>query len=515
MIILNTFLPTLGWTGTIPDYPFSNKARGTTGAAFLKLPVSARNSSLADTIGYSMIDPLSGWRDPSAFAGPPGRHYLAFASGFLPESIIQAAVAYGHALGRDGNKKFFLSANEIIQPPLTLYDTLGQETGEFSPLDSAVAAGYAAHGNDWRWGMDLTYIQSNISPTYNGRGIAASAGLGLLNGFFTDPNLSLGFALNNAGPALDWAGHKVPLPLIIQSHMGYKVGDPIFLFFDLMTPVDQAAYGAVSFEWKIPFQLLASGSIDPATGLAIRSGATFKNNTESFVEKMSFGLGLYLGDVAIDAGMSSFGDLGYVPHVGVNLDFGSPSKARSAGRRRRPKRAQELPNVSAGMPGTQASADEPLNAPPAAIETRHENKINVAVIDFEGRGLSETETLALTDFFRGALIDQQKFRVIDRNNVEAILAEIKLQQTGCSTTECAVRVGKMLNVQKIFTGSALEMNEGCFLTIRFIDVETTEIVSSLTIKSRSYRGLIQKTQKLAQDFLAKINTQRSVKETAP
>ena len=64
----------------------------------------------------------------------------------------------------------------------------------------------------------------------------------------------------------------------------------------------------------------------------------------------------------------------------------------------------------------------------------------VAVLVFEGRGVSLSESTTLTDRFRTALADIGYVRLVEQKMVNDVLVEQGFQQTGCTSDECAVEV---------------------------------------------------------------------------
>jgi TolB-like protein len=115
------------------------------------------------------------------------------------------------------------------------------------------------------------------------------------------------------------------------------------------------------------------------------------------------------------------------------------------------------------------------------------DKPQIAVLDLEGRGASVSETASLTDRLRTHLVNTAAFVVLDRGNMEEILNEFNFQQSGCTTAECAVEIGKMLNVQKMVTGSIGQIGKTYTIDISVVDVESSRIERSL---SQDYRGEI-------------------------
>ncbi|MEE9167537.1 MAG: PEGA domain-containing protein [Candidatus Neomarinimicrobiota bacterium] len=113
--------------------------------------------------------------------------------------------------------------------------------------------------------------------------------------------------------------------------------------------------------------------------------------------------------------------------------------------------------------------------------------INVAVIDLEGKGISQLEASTLTDRLRTSLVQTGKVNVLERGMMEDILQETGFQQTGCVSTECAIEVGKVLGVRQIISGGIGKLGSTYTVDVRIIDVETSKI---LKVTPRDYTGNI-------------------------
>ena len=109
----------------------------------------------------------------------------------------------------------------------------------------------------------------------------------------------------------------------------------------------------------------------------------------------------------------------------------------------------------------------------------------IGVIDFSGKGVSETEASALTDRFASELFKLNIYTLVERDRIGEILKEQGFQQSGCITSECAVEVGKMLGTELIITGSIAKVGTILSVNTRIIDVESSRILSST---SYDYRG---------------------------
>jgi curli biogenesis system outer membrane secretion channel CsgG len=101
---------------------------------------------------------------------------------------------------------------------------------------------------------------------------------------------------------------------------------------------------------------------------------------------------------------------------------------------------------------------------------------------------------------RSELVKTRAFNVIERKNMEKVLAEHAFQQTGCTTDECAVKLGRMLNVQRLIVGSFGKLLSSYLVTVRVVDVETGSILFSDTVKGRDEDELIKQVRILSKSI---------------
>jgi TolB-like protein len=139
----------------------------------------------------------------------------------------------------------------------------------------------------------------------------------------------------------------------------------------------------------------------------------------------------------------------------------------------------------------------------AAQNPPQQKRLNVAVLDFDARtGLTRAEAASLSDIFSGELVSTGVFTVVDRNRLKTILEEQGLQQSeACSQIECAVEVGKILNVSRMFAGTIGKVGRIFTITVQMIDVETAQVVSN---KVRQHPGEIEE---LAERIMSEISAQ--------
>jgi TolB-like protein len=115
-------------------------------------------------------------------------------------------------------------------------------------------------------------------------------------------------------------------------------------------------------------------------------------------------------------------------------------------------------------------------------------KLRIAILDFNNTGgLSKQETVTLGNRLNSMLVKTDAFIVLERGKMDDILDEQGFQQTGCTTTECAVEMGELLNVEKMISGSIGKLGQTYTIDLSLIDVKTARIEKSFF---RDFKGEI-------------------------
>jgi TolB-like protein len=114
-----------------------------------------------------------------------------------------------------------------------------------------------------------------------------------------------------------------------------------------------------------------------------------------------------------------------------------------------------------------------------------EGKPTVAVLDFEGRGISQLEAQTLTDRLSSELANTNAVILVERNQMNEILEEQGFQQSGCTSAECAAEVGALLGVQQMVAGSFGKIGNSYTIDAKIFSVETGATIKTV---SKTYRG---------------------------
>lgn len=129
----------------------------------------------------------------------------------------------------------------------------------------------------------------------------------------------------------------------------------------------------------------------------------------------------------------------------------------------------------------------------------------IAVIDFTaGEGVTKGQIDLITKFVEEEIFKTKRFKLVERSAMQTILKEVGFQQTGCTDTECAVEIGKMLNAEKIVVGMVSKQDKTYYINIRFINIEKAEIEDIQTAEVKNEKDFRNACKKLVKDmFLVK------------
>jgi len=113
-------------------------------------------------------------------------------------------------------------------------------------------------------------------------------------------------------------------------------------------------------------------------------------------------------------------------------------------------------------------------------------RTKIAVLDFELKGAGfETEDMGaiVAEWFITAFVKEGRFDVVERGLLKKILNEQKLGMSGILDEATATKLGKLLGVKIIISGSVLKFQNILEINARIIDVETASIIAAENVES--------------------------------
>ncbi len=121
----------------------------------------------------------------------------------------------------------------------------------------------------------------------------------------------------------------------------------------------------------------------------------------------------------------------------------------------------------------------------SSLSWAQESKPAVAVLDLRDQGVSQLIAKSLSDELRVNISRLEKFRVIERNEMQAIFMEQDFQQSDeCDNEECGAEIGRLLGAEQLIMGSVGRVGKTFLVTTRIIDVSTGEMIKAESVKIR-------------------------------
>ena len=121
---------------------------------------------------------------------------------------------------------------------------------------------------------------------------------------------------------------------------------------------------------------------------------------------------------------------------------------------------------------------ETVVVPPSILPVDISRFPTIAILDFQGIGVSAQEAQVLTNRLATKMVALGTYQVIERGQMEQILEEQDFQLTGCTTNDCAVEIGQLIGAQQMLAGSFGKLGTVYIIDMKIIDVETGRILKS-------------------------------------
>lgn len=131
-----------------------------------------------------------------------------------------------------------------------------------------------------------------------------------------------------------------------------------------------------------------------------------------------------------------------------------------------------------------------------------QQKMRIAIMDvIPSSGISQDVAISVSELIRTEMFNTGLFRVVEREQMDKIMKETELQTSGCTDTECAVKVGKMLSVDRMMVGKISKLGGKFIINARIINIERAEMefADKATVENESDldRGVAQFAQSIA------------------
>ena len=134
----------------------------------------------------------------------------------------------------------------------------------------------------------------------------------------------------------------------------------------------------------------------------------------------------------------------------------------------------------------------------------------VVIVPFDAKGVSQDEVDIISEVFLSEYASTGKSTVVDRGSFDKIAAQQNFQLSDWSDSNKVAEMGRALNAQQIITGQIAQFGSQLVCTVKCIDVNTTEVISSTVKRVATMDALFDTCTALSRDIAAKASM--SVKE---
>lgn len=136
------------------------------------------------------------------------------------------------------------------------------------------------------------------------------------------------------------------------------------------------------------------------------------------------------------------------------------------------------PETKLGTPAVTASQPPVSSAEPPAATVVGE-RLNIAILPFDTKGIGgDLGEIDLLDKLTTAFYNMNRFKVIERAQLEQILNEQKLGMSGIVDVSTAAQIGKGMGVDAVVCGSIARAGNTASVDARLVDTETAAIITA-------------------------------------
>ncbi len=172
-----------------------------------------------------------------------------------------------------------------------------------------------------------------------------------------------------------------------------------------------------------------------------------------------------------------------------------PSKRVSA-----PIQIAEKPPVPPKKPRALASLGRKVDlAKPLEVKTDAKDRLRLAVYDLDSAKHLKIVALILSEALREELFRLGNIILVNRENMNKVVQEVTLGQTGLIDEKQAIQAGKALAAKQIIVGRLASIGKSSLLQAKRIDTEThsTMAISSIKCKQGKEEVMLDRMKELA------------------
>lgn len=148
-----------------------------------------------------------------------------------------------------------------------------------------------------------------------------------------------------------------------------------------------------------------------------------------------------------------------------------------------PRAREFLERINGGAPSPLPKMSEPVPEPPKSVDNKPTtlvgDRLSIAILPFVVNNLGgELAEVNLLDKLTTVFVNLNRFKVIERAQLEKILEEQKLGLSGVLDASTAAQIGKGIGVDAVVCGSVTRAGNSATIDARLVDTESAAIVTA-------------------------------------
>jgi TolB-like protein len=127
----------------------------------------------------------------------------------------------------------------------------------------------------------------------------------------------------------------------------------------------------------------------------------------------------------------------------------------------------------------------------AAAASAQTEKMRIVTFDLTPKTPEvAADSAMLSELLRNEFIKTGRFEVVSREQTARILAETDFQNTGITSAEDAIQIGKLLNVRRAIVGSVGTLGGTVFVTVQLFDMQSGRFITAESMEAPSMKEIV-------------------------
>jgi TolB-like protein len=107
---------------------------------------------------------------------------------------------------------------------------------------------------------------------------------------------------------------------------------------------------------------------------------------------------------------------------------------------------------------------------------------SLAVLGLNALGVDSVLTRSVDNLLVARLANDPDLRLLERDAIDRVMKEVRLQNSGLTSVQDAARIGALLNAQHVLVGSVSQLGTSNVVSVRIVGTETGRVEGAREVK---------------------------------